>query len=81
MQFWLYATPVIYPLSSVPESWRGLYVLNPTVGIIEGFRAVLLRAEAPPLGPLAWSALMTLAVLALTWPLFRWLSRYFADVT
>lgn len=80
MQVWLFATPVVYPLSSVPERWQSLYLLNPMVGIIEGFRAVLLRAETPPLGPLGWSALVTLVVLALAWPFFRWLSRYFADV-
>lgn len=80
MQIWLFATPVIYPLSSVPDRWRVLYLLNPMVGIIEGFRNVLLRAKAPALDPLGWSALTTLLVLALTWPLFRWLSRYLADV-
>ena len=80
MQFWLFATPVIYPLSSVPERWRTLYMLNPMVGVIEGFRNVLIRASAPPLEPLVWSALMTGVVLALAWPIFRWMSQYFADV-
>ena len=80
MQFWLYATPIIYPLSSVPERWRRLYLLNPMVGIIEGFRNVLVKASPPPLDALAWSALVTAVILALVWPLFRWLSQYFADV-
>jgi lipopolysaccharide transport system permease protein len=80
MQFWLYATPVIYPLSSVPDEWRRLYMLNPTVGIIEAFRNVLIRGTAPSIEPLAWSTLTTIVVLALAWPLFRWLSQYFADV-
>ncbi len=80
MQFWLYATPVIYPLSSVPDRWRTLYMLNPTVGVIEGFRNVLLRASSPPLEALSWSAVMTAVILAIVWPLFRWLSQYFADV-
>jgi lipopolysaccharide transport system permease protein len=80
VQFWLYATPVIYPLSSVPERWRTLYMLNPMVGIIEGFRAVLLRNAPPSLEALGWSVLVIGVVLAMAWPLFRWLSRYFADV-
>jgi lipopolysaccharide transport system permease protein len=80
MQFWLYATPVIYPLSSVPDRWRGLYMLNPMAGVIEGFRNVLLRASPPSLEMLGWSAVTTVVVLAITWPLFRWLSQYFADV-
>jgi lipopolysaccharide transport system permease protein len=79
MQIWLFITPVLYPLSSVPERWQSLYLLNPMVGIIEGVRAVLLRAETPALGHLVWSVLMTLVVLAMIWPFFRWLSRYFAD--
>jgi lipopolysaccharide transport system permease protein len=80
MQIWLFVTPVLYPLSSVPERWQSLYLLNPMVGVVEGFRAVLLRAEPPALAPLGWSALTTLVMLALAWPLFRWLSRYFADM-
>lgn len=80
MQFWLYATPVIYPLSSVPDRWRTLYMLNPMVGVIEGFRNVLLRASPPPPAALSWSAVMTAVTLAITWLLFRWLSQYFADV-
>lgn len=80
MQFWLYATPVIYPLSSVPDRWRTLYLLNPMVGVIEGFRNVLLQATSPPLEALGWSAVTTIALLAVAWPLFRWLSQYFADI-
>ena len=80
MQFWLYATPVIYPLSSVPDRWRTLYMLNPMVGVIEGFRNVLLRASPPSLEALGWSAVTTAMILAFAWPLFRWLSQYFADV-
>lgn len=80
MQFWLYATPVIYPLSSVPDRWRTLYMLNPMVGVIEGFRNVLIRASAPSLEALGWSVLITSVVLAVTWPIFRWMSQYFADV-
>lgn len=80
MQFWLFVSPIVYPLSQVPERWRTLYMLNPTVGLIEGFRSVLLRAQSPPLEPLVWSVAATLAILAIIWPLFRWISQYFADV-
>lgn len=79
MQFWLFVSPIVYPLSQVPEKWRALYMLNPTVGLIEGFRNVLLRAQSPPLVPLACSAAIGLVILAITWPLFRWISQYFAD--
>jgi lipopolysaccharide transport system permease protein len=42
LQVWMYASPVIYPLSLVPQRWRFLYGLNPMVGVIEGFRLALL---------------------------------------
>lgn len=79
-QFWLFASPVIYPLSEVPPEWKTLYMLNPTVGLIEGYRNVLLRAEAPPLDLLGWSCLVTFGLFIVVWPLFRWISQYFADV-
>lgn len=41
-QLWLFATPVVYPLHLVPDSWRWLYSLNPMVGVVEGFRWTLL---------------------------------------
>lgn len=50
MQFWLFTSPIIYPLSQVPEKWRTLYMLNSVVGLIEGYRNVLLRAEVPTAG-------------------------------
>jgi lipopolysaccharide transport system permease protein len=80
MQFWLFASPIMYPLSQVPEKWRSLYVMNPVVGLIEGYRHVILKGSSPPLEPLVWSAVITLAILGLTWPFFRWMSQYFADV-
>lgn len=79
-QAWLFITPVIYPLSSVPEKWQTIYMLNPMVGVVEGFRSVLLMNKAPAFEPLALSALMTAALLAISWPIFRRLSGYFADV-
>src|SRR5690606_15583147 len=38
IQIWMYASPIVYPLSLVPEQWRWAYSLNPMVGVIEGFR-------------------------------------------
>ena len=40
-QLWLFATPIIYPSSLVPEAWRALYALNPMVGVVEVFRSAL----------------------------------------
>lgn len=79
-QAWLFITPVIYPLSSVPESWRSFYMLNPMVGIIEGFRSVLIKGQSPEMQPMVLSAVMMVVIMGLSWPLFRKLSDYFADV-
>lgn len=79
-QAWLFATPVIYPLSTVPEQWRTYYMLNPMVGVIEGFRNVLLKSAAPPVEALGLSLVVTCLLLAVSWPIFRRLSGYFADV-
>jgi lipopolysaccharide transport system permease protein len=46
VQLWLYLTPVMYPLSSVPENLRPLYLLNPMSGLIESFHTVLIDAPA-----------------------------------
>jgi len=48
VQFWLFASPVAYPSSLVPERWRWLYGLNPMAGVIEGFRWSLTGHGQPP---------------------------------
>lgn len=80
IQFWLFATPVAYPSSLVPEKWRILYGLNPMVGVVEGFRWALLgKATAP-----GWSLLVSCAVVLvlLTAGLyyFRRMEQQFADI-
>ena len=48
IQFWMFASPVAYPSSLVPEKWRWLYGLNPMAGVIEGFRWSLTGQGQPP---------------------------------
>lgn len=48
VQFWLFATPIAYPSSLVPEPWRALLGLNPMAGVVEGFRWTLLGHSDPP---------------------------------
>jgi len=62
IQFWMFASPVAYPSSLVPEAWRWLYGLNPMAGVIEGFRWTLTGQGQPP-GPLLFAS--TGAVLLL----------------
>lgn len=79
MQLWLLATPVMYPFSQVPDHWTGLMSFNPMTGIVDGFRTVLVLGQAPDPHLLSISLLVTLAIWLVAWPLFRYLSRYFAD--
>jgi len=81
LQLGLFATPVIYPLNSVDEGlMRQMMSLNPMAGIIEGFRTVLLHGQPPDSGLLLISWCGVLAVWIVCWPLFRYMSQYFADV-
>jgi lipopolysaccharide transport system permease protein len=80
IQCWMFASPVVYPASLVPERWRLVYSLNPMAGVIEGFRWSLLGAQMPRLDLLAVSAGMVLVLLAGGLVFFRRLERSFADV-
>ena len=79
IQLWMFVSPIVYPLSLIPESWRKLYALNPLVGILEAFRSALFGR------PLDWTLLaistaVTLPALALAAYLFRRMERSFADI-
>jgi lipopolysaccharide transport system permease protein len=80
VQVWMYASPVVYPMSIVPAQYHWLYGLNPIAGVIEGFRAVLLGTGSIPTRTIA-SSLLVAAVLFVTGALyFRRTERVFADV-
>jgi len=80
VQFWMYATPVVYPSSLIPERWRVLYGLNPMVGVVEGFRWALLGQGASPGPMLAASMAMVLLILVSGAFYFRHMEKTFADV-
>jgi lipopolysaccharide transport system permease protein len=78
-QFWLFATPIAYSSSLVPEQWRTLYGLNPMAGVVEGFRWALLGKEPP--GPLlAVSVVVVVLLLIGGLYYFRRMEKTFADV-
>jgi lipopolysaccharide transport system permease protein len=62
-QFWLFATPVVYPASLVPEAWRWVLGLNPMAGVVEGFRWALLGSAAPSAGVMAVSVVVVIGLL------------------
>lgn len=80
LQFLMYASPVAYAVSVVPEQWRTLYSLNPMVGVIEGFRWGLLGKANPDFYAMAISALGVLAVLIGGLFFFKRMERTFADI-
>lgn len=79
-QIWLYATPIVYPASLVPEQWRVLYALNPMVSVVEGFRWSLFGAGHAPDAMLAASSAVTLAILVSGGYFFKRMEKTFADV-
>jgi len=79
-QLWLFATPVAYPASVVPERYRAWLGLNPMAGVVEGFRWALLGTPAPAAGLLAVSSATAVLLLVTGLFYFRRMERHFADV-
>ena len=79
IQLWMYASPVVYPASMIPESIRPLYGLNPMAGVIEGFRWALLGTEIP--GSMIFVSVGVVAVLLVSGMFyFRRMEQYYADI-
>lgn len=81
LQLWLYASPVVYPLSLIPGSLQPWYVaINPMAILIDGYRGILLNSRAPEPVLLALAAAAAVAVGIASFAYFRWAERRFADV-
>lgn len=79
LQCWLFATPIVYSLSSVPEDWRWIIRLNPLTGLIGTFRAAVLGLPVP-WADFALGGGVSLLVLYAGLRTFRRMERFFADV-
>lgn len=79
VQLLMYATPVIYPVSTIPEPYRWLILANPMTPIVEGFRFAFLGAGAFDLGQLLYSFGFMIAVLLGGVLLFNQVERTFMD--
>lgn len=79
VQFWMFATPVAFPASIVPEQWRWALHLNPMTGLIEGFRAAFLNKPLDP-PAILFSFIACLAIFAVGVVYFGRVERRFADV-
>ncbi len=80
-QFWLFITPIAYPVSIIPEKWRLLYALNPMSGVVDGFRWALLGNTQSAPGPmLILSSIIAVVLLISGMYYFRRMERQFADM-
>lgn len=78
-QFWMFITPVAYPITIVPEQWRTLYTVNPMVGVVEAFRWAILGTTHPPFVPILVSGAVTALMLIGGLYYFRRMEQTFAD--
>ena len=80
MNLWLFASPVAYPASLVPEGWRWLYALNPMAGAVEGFRWALLGRGGMPAALVGPSLAVTVLLLVTGLVYFGRVEQTFADI-
>jgi lipopolysaccharide transport system permease protein len=79
IQVWMFASPVVYPSSTIPQEWQGLYNINPMVGVINGFRWALVGTPAPDPAVLALNVLTIAVSLLLGMAYFNRMASTFAD--
>jgi lipopolysaccharide transport system permease protein len=80
VQLWLFVTPVIYPVTLIPDQFRPFIALNPLAGIIDGFRACVFPSRSFDVPLIATSAAVTIAVFSMGVIYFRRTERWFADI-
>lgn len=79
LQFWFWVTPVVYPITIVPEAFRATLAINPVVPLVVGYQNVLVYGKAPPDG-LIGVAITALAMMAIALVVFRRASSEMVDV-
>lgn len=79
VQLWMYATPVVYPISQIPLHWRNLMLLNPIAPIVETFRYAFLGSGTIPWFYLGISVITTIVVLFIGIVLFNKVQKTFMD--
>jgi len=79
VQLWMFASPVAYPYSVIPERWQLVYALNPMAGIISGYRSAML-GEPFRWAEMAISFLVAAVLFSIGAVYFRRIERRFADI-
>jgi lipopolysaccharide transport system permease protein len=79
VQLWMFATPIVYPLSLIPENYRFFAVLNPMTSIVEIFRGAFLGQSTISLSYILTSIALTLLLLIAGLFLFNRVEKNFMD--
>jgi len=77
---WLFATPIIYSIETIPQKYQKILFLNPMTGIIEGIKKALLLKSPPDFLPLSFSFVITIILFFIGYILFKKLEKNFADI-
>ena len=80
LQLWMYATPIIYPITLVPERFRVLYMLNPMAGMIESYRLVLIYGMWPDWRIIGYLFLFSISIFCLGYVYFKRVEWKFPDL-
>lgn len=80
VQFWMFASPVVYSSTLIPARWRPLYGLNPMAGVVEGFRWALLGKPPAPGSMFAVSSVVVTGLLMSGLYYYRRMEKHFADI-
>jgi len=80
LQLWMYACPIIYPISLIPDSYKLWYMINPMAGIIHSYRGILTQGIQPDFVNLGIPILITAIVVILSYKYFKKAEAYFADI-
>lgn len=80
LQVWMFATPVVYSVQSVPVRFRSLYLLDPVAGAIDSFREAVVYGQAPDVYRLSVAFCITTVSLTVAYAFFKWSEAAMADV-
>ena len=80
MSLWMYATPIVYPMSQVPQKWRWIFVVNPVSAVVETFRYALLGKGTLDINAWVISIAVTVLFFCIGIVVFNYSERTFIDV-
>ena len=80
LQVWMYATPIIYPISVVPDSFQKYYIVNPIAGLIDSFRAITIRGQWPNWTFLLVAVVMSIVIFGIGYMYIKRVEWQFADL-